>query len=314
MAAREDLEQEAQDYADSQSVRNSKTISDYAKDVLTAVYGMTPLPEYFKWYNDPNYSTYDALYDLQDKYVPFNSAYQNWRLDKDQDWERNIIDGLLLAYPAGKGIVKGTKSMNAAYEAANPGRNAKSGLIAFPKAEEFAKLTPEEQAKVQQAVRDINVMRQRNGLMATPQHFERQELTNFEGQNLENMKNAKRAAEFMADQVKLSPKLSGVRTNAIGLGDATDAAVVRHGFSNYNAVNDAFNKQILHWIKSGKIPGYSVKKVNLNNNNFAYHIYRDADGALVNPHDEFKALYNAQMEKWFPGYTKASETPNKRRF
>lgn len=140
--SREELEQEAQQYADEYSNRNvdwknRKDVGDYAGNLLKMVYGMTPLPEYFEWWNNPDYSTYDALYDLQDKYVPFNSAYQNWRLGKDQEWDRNAIDALTMAYPAFKlgkaGIGAAERSVaraNAAYERAT-GKSAKGGFVDF---------------------------------------------------------------------------------------------------------------------------------------------------------------------------------------
>lgn len=282
------------------------------RNMLNAVYDMTPLPEYFKWYNDPNYGITDALYDLQDKYVPFNSAYQNWRLGKDQDWQRNAIDLLFMGYPMAKGITKGTKALNAAYEAANPGRNAKSGAIAVQ--EELARMSPEEKANVLQAIRDINRTRQGNGKMALDEKFVHENPELYTGQDLANLNNVKRAGAHYGGQATLTGSLRNVNTRGIGLEDATDAAVVRHNFSNYDAANKAMNDQIFAWVKNGKIPGYSVKKVPINTKgDWSYHIMRTSDGALVNPHDEFKAYYNAQMEKLFPGYTKASETPNKKR-
>lgn len=140
--SREELDAEAQQYADEYSNRNvdlskRKDIGDYVGDVLKMVYGMTPLPEYVEWFNNPDYSTYQALYDLQDKYVPFNSAYQNWRLGNNQEWDRNAVDALAMALPvvklgkAGIGAAeKGMAKANAAYERAT-GKSAKGGFVNF---------------------------------------------------------------------------------------------------------------------------------------------------------------------------------------
>lgn len=110
--------------------------------------------------------------------------------------------------------------------------------------------------------------------------------------------------------LKITPFESGVQTKLITPENATDAAILRHRYSNYNLANSMFNKQIAADIKTGKIPGYKVKYVPYDNGTAAMIV--DDAGNMYNPHDLFKEKYNAFMEANFPGYIEATKTPKRR--
>lgn len=68
----------------------------------------------------------EAVEELQD-WIPGNAAYQNWLHDRPQDWERNVIDALIM----GKPILKGAKKAAEMVERIPKG--SKEGFITLTK-------------------------------------------------------------------------------------------------------------------------------------------------------------------------------------
>lgn len=68
----------------------------------------------------------EAVEELQD-WIPGNAAYQNWLHDRPQDWERNVIDALIM----GKPILKGAKKAAEIVERIPKG--SKEGFITLTK-------------------------------------------------------------------------------------------------------------------------------------------------------------------------------------
>lgn len=98
-----DYDELGEEMADRYISSHRKEIINPLAGALNIVYDASPLPELSKLFGSKGYGVYDFLYDIQDKYVPFNSAYQNWLNGREQDPVDNVIDGAIVAIPALKG-------------------------------------------------------------------------------------------------------------------------------------------------------------------------------------------------------------------